>query len=72
MVPLLIVCAVVAALVVLDYWTNHGKIYRGVEAGDVALGGKTPEEARQILEERTGGLGEIDLTGSENFTLSSE
>jgi hypothetical protein len=25
--PLLLVCAVVAALVVGDYWTNHDKIY---------------------------------------------
>ena len=71
-VPLLIVCAVVAALMVADYWTNHGKIYRGVEAGGVALGHKTPEEAQQILEERTGGLEEIELTGPEDFTLSSD
>jgi vancomycin resistance protein YoaR len=71
-VPLLIVCAVVAALVVVDYWTNHGKIYQGVEVGDVALGGMTPQEAQQILEERTGGLKEIKLTGPEDFTLSSD
>lgn len=71
-VPLLIVCALVAALVVADYWTNHGKIYQGVEAGDVALGGTTAQEAQQILEERTGGLEEIELTGPEEFTLSSD
>jgi vancomycin resistance protein YoaR len=71
-VPLLIVCAVVAALVVADYWTNHGKIYQGVEVGDVALGGMTTQEAQQVLEERTGGLEEIELTGPEKFTLSAD
>ncbi len=71
-VPLLIVCAVVAVLVVADYWTNHDKIYRGVEVAGVALGDKTPEEAQQILEERTGGLEKIELTGPEEFTLSSD
>jgi vancomycin resistance protein YoaR len=71
-VPLLIVCAAVAALVMVDYWTNHGKIYQGVEVGDVALGGMTPQEAQQTLEERTGGLKEIELTGPEDFTLSSD
>ncbi len=71
-VPLLIVSALVAALVVADYWTNHGKIYQGVEVGDVALGGMTAQEAQQILEERTGELEEIELTGPEEFTLSSD
>src|SRR5919112_814317 len=70
--PLLLVCAVVAALVVGDYWMNYGKIYRGVEVAGIALGDKTPEEAQQILEERTGGLEEIELTGPEDFTLSSD
>src|SRR5918992_1220807 len=70
--PLLLVCAVVAALVVGDYWMNYGKIYRGVEVVGVALGDKTPEEAQQILEERTGGLEEIELAGPEDFTLSSD
>jgi vancomycin resistance protein YoaR len=71
-VSLLIVCAVVAALVVADYWTNHGKIYHGVEVGEVTLGGMTTQEAQRILEERTGELEEIKLTGSEEFTLSSD
>lgn len=71
-VPLLIVCAVVVALVVADYWTNYGKIYQGVEVGDVALGGMTAQEAQQTLEERTGGLDEIELTGPEEFTLSAD
>ena len=70
--PLFIVCAVVAALLVVDYWTNQGKIYQGVEVGDVALGGTTAQEAQQILEEHTGGLEEIELTGPEEFTLSAD
>jgi vancomycin resistance protein YoaR len=70
--PLFIVCAVVAALLVADYWTNQGKIYQGVEVGDVALGGTTAQEAQQILEEHTGGLEEIELTGPEEFTLSAD
>jgi vancomycin resistance protein YoaR len=69
---LLIVCAGAAALVVADYWTNQGKIYKGVEVGDVALGGMTAQEAQQILEERTGGLKEIEFTGPEEFTLSAD
>jgi len=71
-VLVLVVCAVVAAaLVGADYWMNHGKIYRGVSVEDIPLGGKTPEEARKIVEERTGGLQEIELTGPEEFTVSS-
>jgi vancomycin resistance protein YoaR len=71
-VPVLFVCAIVIALAVADYWTNHGKIYPGVEVANVPLGGKTPEEAQEILEERTGGLEKIELIGSEDFILSSD
>ena len=51
---------------------NQDKIYRGVEVGSIPLGGKTPEEAQKILEERTAELKEIKLTGPEEFALSSE
>ncbi|MDQ4146750.1 MAG: peptidoglycan binding domain-containing protein, partial [Pseudomonadota bacterium] len=71
-VPVLIICAVVSMLVTADYWMNYGKIYRGVSAGSVPLGGKTPEEARKILEERVGGLKEIELTGPQEFTLTTD
>jgi vancomycin resistance protein YoaR len=72
-VPLLLALAIVVALLmVADYWTNYGTIYRGVSAGGVDLGGKTPEEARNILEEQTGRLKEIELTGPEDFTIPSE
>jgi vancomycin resistance protein YoaR len=70
--PLLVVCAVVVALMVADYWTNHGKIYQGVEVGYVPLGGMPVQEAQQILEERTGGFKEIELTGPEESSLSAE
>ena len=70
--PLLLVCAVVAAIVATDYWMTHGKIYRGVSVGGVTLGGKTPEEAQRILQERTGGFEEIELAGPEKFTVSTE
>ncbi len=60
----IVLCALVAALVALDYWSNAGAVYRGVEVGGVPLGGKTPQEARGALEERASGApGEIRLTG---------
>jgi vancomycin resistance protein YoaR len=63
--PVLVLCALVAAFVALDYWSNSGKIYRGVSVGAVALGGKTPEEARALVQERTAGpLREMRLAGA--------
>ena len=70
--PLLIVCAILFVPVMVDYWTNYGKIYPGVEVEGISLGGKTPEEARNLLEEQTGGLEEIKLTGPKEFTIPSE
>jgi vancomycin resistance protein YoaR len=70
--PVVIACAVVAVLVAADFMMNSGRIYRGVEVGDVALGGRTPAEARQIVEERaTGALEEIEFTGPEQFTRTA-
>lgn len=61
--PILIACAVLAVLVAADQLLNSGRIYRGVEVGDVALGGSTPAEARQIVQERaTGAVKEIQLS----------
>ena len=63
--PIILVCAVVAVLVALDYWSNVGSVYRGVEVGGVALGGQTPAEARRTLEERAARAPEeIRLTGA--------
>jgi vancomycin resistance protein YoaR len=71
-VLVLVVCAVVAALVAVDYLKHYGTIYPGVEIGNVALGGKTPEEARAALEERTAALKEVRFTGPEESTLSAD
>jgi vancomycin resistance protein YoaR len=61
--PILIACAVLAVLVAADTLLNSGRIYRGVEVGDVALGGSTLAEARQIIQERaTGAVKEIQLS----------
>jgi vancomycin resistance protein YoaR len=61
--PILIACAVLAVLVAADQLLNAGRIYRGVEVGEVALGGSTPAEARQIVQERaTGAVKEIQLS----------
>ena len=71
--PIIIACAIIAVLVAADYLMNSGRIYRGVEVGDVALGGRTPAEARQIVEERTtGALEEIEFSGSERFTRTAK
>ena len=72
---MLITCAIVSVLVAASYWTNQGKIYQDVAVGDVALGGKTPEEAREILEERGANAFEkIRFTegSKEEFALSAE
>jgi vancomycin resistance protein YoaR len=71
--PVLVLCALLSVLVAADYWSNAGKIYRGVWAGSVAVGGKTPEEAERILKDRAAGaLREIRLTGPEEFVLDAE
>ena len=70
--PVIIACAIIAVLVAADYLMNAGRIYRGVEVGDVALGGKTPAEARQTVEEHaTGALKEIEFSGPEQFTRTA-
>jgi vancomycin resistance protein YoaR len=71
--PIVIVCAVIAVLVAADHFLNSGKIYRGVEVGDVALGGRTPAEAEGIVRERaTGALKEIEFSGPEQFTRTAK
>jgi hypothetical protein len=67
--PIIIICAIVAVLVAADFWLNSGKIHRGVEVGNVTLGGKTPAEARQSLrDEVMGPLEQIDFVGPTHFT----
>nr|MCV5142938.1 hypothetical protein [Escherichia coli] len=67
---LLVICAAVSVLVAADYWTNAGKVYRGVEVGEVALGGKTRAEAEEALRDRT--TGEIELSGPGGFSAAVE
>ncbi len=72
-VSVLVICAVLAALVAANYWSNSGRIYQGVSVGSIPVGGKTPEEARQIVEQNTeGALKQIELTGPEELTLSAD
>src|SRR5919202_6050459 len=71
-VLVLIICALMATLVAMNYLGNSGRIYPGVMVGSVDLGGKTPEEARKILQERTSGLKEVKLTGPEELTFSTD
>ena len=70
--PIIIVSAIFAVLVAADYTINSGRIYRGVEVGNVALGGMTPAEAKKVVEERaTGALEKIEFTGPEQYTRTS-
>ena len=72
-ISVLIACAAVAVLVAADYWANQGRIYDGVMVGNVSLGGKTPEEAREIVAER--GATTFDelrfVGGPEEFAISA-
>ena len=73
--PVLVVGAVAAAVVVLGYWSNSGRIYNGVSVAGAGVGGKTPAEARTIVEDRlaerleetpvVGGPRDVAVTGSE-------
>jgi vancomycin resistance protein YoaR len=67
--PIIIVCAVIAVLVAADFGLNSGKIHRGVEVGNVSLGGMTPPEARETVKDHVmGPLEEIEFSGPENFS----
>ena len=70
--PIIIICALVAVLVAADYGLNSGKIHRGVEVGNVSLGGMEPAEARDVVRERAmGPLQEIELTGPARFSRTA-
>ena len=70
---MLIACAAAAVLVAADYWANQGRIYDGVMVGNVSLGGKTPEEAREIVAERSAtAFDELRFVGGpEEFAISA-
>src|SRR5215218_7324507 len=66
--PIIIICAIIAVLVAADFWLSAGKIHRGVEVGDVPLGGLTPAEARQTVKDHVMGLLEdIEFSGPQDF-----
>lgn len=67
----LAVCALLSVLVTVDAWANSGKVYRGVEVGSLALGGKTPEEASEALRDSSEGLREVRLSGPGDASLDA-
>jgi vancomycin resistance protein YoaR len=73
LISVLIACAAAAVLVAADHLANQGKIYGGVMVGNTSLGGKTPEEAREIVAERgAAALDELRFVGGpEEFAISA-
>lgn len=68
----MITAAALSLLVAFDSGIDSGKIHRGVSVGDIALGGKTPEEAGEILNKRSDTLTEIRLAGDDtDVTLTA-
>ena len=71
--PIIIICAIIAVLVAADFWLNAGKIHRGVEVGNVPLGGLTPAEARQTVKDHVmGPLQKIEFSGPEDFSRNAK
>jgi vancomycin resistance protein YoaR len=71
--PIIIICAIIAVLVAADFWLNSGKIHRGVEVGDVPLGGLTTDEARQTVKNHVvGPLERIEFSGPEDFSRNAK
>jgi vancomycin resistance protein YoaR len=71
--PIIIICAIIAVLVAADFWLNSGKIHRGVEVGDVPLGGLTTDEARQTVKNHVvGPLERIEFSGPEDFSRDAK
>jgi vancomycin resistance protein YoaR len=73
LISVLIACAAAAVLVAADHLANQGRIYGGVMVGNTSLGGKTPEEAREIVAERgAAALDELRFVGGpEEFAISA-
>lgn len=68
---LAVLAVLAAAVAATDYLVNSGSIYRGVEVGDVDLGGLSRSQAEQTLSERIPNeLQEIQFRGpEESFTV---
>lgn len=59
-----VLCAVVAVVVAAGYWSSSGRVLDGVSVAGVDVGGKTPAEARAVVENvMAGRLGEVPVTG---------
>ncbi len=72
-IVVLVACAVLAAVVAMDYWSNLGKIYNGVSVAGANVGGKSVGEAEAIVEERLSQrIGEIQLSGPRDFTFGTQ
>jgi vancomycin resistance protein YoaR len=71
-----LVAAVLMVLVTVaaaDYLLNAGEIRRGVRVGELSMGGKTPAEARELVESRASAAFEsMDFGGREESTLAGE
>ena len=68
------ICAALAMLVTINYWSNAGRIFQGVTIGNVSVGGETPEEAHATLEKSDAGeLGDLEFTGGpEDFSIPAK
>ncbi len=59
-----VACALVAVLAAADYWSNSGRILDGVTVAGADVGGKTPVEARAVVEDLLAErLGEVPVIG---------
>src|SRR5215211_3648263 len=66
--PIIIISAIIAVLVAVDFRLSARKIHRGVEVGDVPLGGLTPAEARQTVKDHVmRPLEDIEFSGPQDF-----
>lgn len=71
-IVVMIAAAALSLLVAFDSGIDSGKIHRGVSVGETPLGGKTPEEAGEVLRKRSDTLTGVRLTGEDtDITLTS-
>ena len=69
---MLVICALLAGAVALDYWSNSGRIYNGVSVAGVEVGGKPTGEAETLVEERLAqNLDEISLSGPQDLSIGA-
>lgn len=60
------------SLLAVDGGSVNGEIHDGITVGSINLGGMTPDEAREVLEDGpAGSLEEIRITGPENISFTA-